>query len=227
MNFRVMRSRCCAMVGLSTLLAVATSRPPSCHDPSHSASNLHAINMTLVVPSSGNSPHARKSSKMAKISCITSALLVIALKYTVTSSIHFAFGIVTQLHISGNSSCPLLLSLEHFALFRWSLLLSSLTMMADVSNHSQPPSNQLAGIHPQPTPLSQPKATLSQARAVSSLASILHAHQRLNRSILNRLHHLSHAFSVYQSGSHSIAQNILCCLQRTMTISCAKMSNSQ
>ena len=210
-NFHATHNKFCAIVGLSTPLAVATLHPPSCHDPYHSASNLHAINMTLVAPSSGNLQHARRSSKMAKISSITSAPLTIILKYTATSSILFAFETVTQLHISGSSKHQSLLNFVQFAPFRWLSLSSSLTMMADAPNHSQPPSNQLAGVSPQPTPPSRPMAILSQACVVSSLASILCAHQRSNRFASNHLHRLSHALSAYQFGSHSINRNILCC----------------
>ena len=165
-NFHATHNKFCAIVGLSTPLAVATLHPPSCHDPYHSASNLHAINMTLVAPSSGNLQHARRSSKMAKISSITSAPLTIVLKYTATSSILFAFETVTQLHISGSSKHQLLLNFVQFAPFRWLSLSSSLTMMADAPNHSQPPSNQLAGVSPQPTPPSRPMAI--HLRLVSS-----------------------------------------------------------
>jgi hypothetical protein len=210
-SFCATHNKFCAIVGLSTLLAVATLHPPSCHNPYHSASNLHAINMTLVTPSSGNLQHARRSSKMAKISSITSAPLAIVLKYMATSAILFAFGTVTQLHISGSSKHQSLLNFVQFAPFRWSLLSSSLTTMADASNHSQPPSNQLAGVCPQLTLPSQPMATLSQAHAISSLPSILCAHQRSNRFTSNHPHHLSHALLAYQFGSHSINQNILCC----------------
>jgi hypothetical protein len=140
-NFRAKHNKFCAIVGLSTPLAMATLHPPSRHDPYHSASNLHAINMTLVAPSSGNLQHACRSSKMAKISSITSAPLAIVIKYTATSSILFAIRTVTQLHISGSSKRQSLLNFVQFAPFRWSLLSSSLTTTADASNHSQPPSN--------------------------------------------------------------------------------------
>jgi hypothetical protein len=114
-----------------------------------------------------------------------------------------------------------------FVPFRQSLQLLSLTTMTDVSRPLPPPSNQLAGVSPQPTPLSQHMAILSWDRASSSLASILHAHPRLNRFISNHLHHPSHAPWACPFGNHSIKQNILCCWQRTMLISCIRMSNSQ
>jgi hypothetical protein len=136
----------------------------------------------FVAPSSENSQHARGSSKMEKISSITSISLAIVLKYTVTSSILFAIGIVTQLHIVGNSRCSSSLNFKQFAPFKWPQLSFSLTI-TDASNHSQPTSNQLAGVYPQPTPPSRPMATLSQARALSSLSSILCVHRRSNRFI--------------------------------------------
>jgi hypothetical protein len=161
--------------------------------------------------SSGNLQHACRSLKMAKISAIISAPLAIVLKYMATSSILFAYGTVTQLHISGSSKRQSLLNFVQFSPFRWLLLSSSLITTADASKHSQSPSNQLAGVCPQPTPPSRPMATLSQAHAVSSLASILRAHQWSNRFSSNHLHHLSHAPLAYQFGSHSIVQIILCC----------------
>ena len=113
-NFRVIHNKFCAIVGLSTPLVVATLHQPSRHD-----AYLHGINVTSVVPSSENSQHARRSSKMAKISSIISISLSIVLKYTVTSSILFAFGIVTQLHIVGNSRCSSSLNFKQFAPFKW------------------------------------------------------------------------------------------------------------
>ena len=147
-NFRVTRNRCCALVGLSIPSAVATLHPPSCHDPSHSSSNLLVINTTMVAPSSGNLHSALKSSNMAKISSITYAPLAIVLKYMATSSILFGFGTATPLHNSGNSRRQSLQNFVPSAPFKQSLQLLSLTTMADVSRPLPPPSNQLAGVSP-------------------------------------------------------------------------------
>ena len=122
-NVRVMCNKCCTIVGLSIPLAVATLHPSSWRSPYRSASNLLAINTTLVALSSGNLHNACKSSNMAKISSITYATMVIVLKYMSTSSILFGFGTVTPHHTSGNSRHQFWLNFVPFAPFKWLLQL--------------------------------------------------------------------------------------------------------